>query len=62
VTAQLGGLTYLAPVHTMVSWLLASFIVGHVYLTTTGATPLASIRAMMTGWDGLEAASPVQGD
>ena len=34
----LGGLPYLAPFHTLIAWLLATFIVAHVYLTTTGAT------------------------
>jgi hypothetical protein len=28
--------------------------VAHVYLTTTGPTPLASIKAMMVGWDEVE--------
>lgn len=51
---QLGGLPFLAPFHTLIAWLFASFIVLHVYLTTTGATPLANIRAMIMGWDEVE--------
>jgi len=31
-----GGLPFLAPFHSLVAWLFASFIVAHVYLTTTG--------------------------
>ncbi len=54
VTAQLGGLPLLAPVHTMVSWLLATFVVAHVYLTTTGHEPLAGVRGMIMGWDEVE--------
>jgi thiosulfate reductase cytochrome b subunit len=50
----LGGLPFLAPLHTLTAWLFAAFIVGHVYLTTTGHEPLASIRAMVTGWDEVE--------
>ncbi len=50
----LGGLPFLAPVHTLTAWLFAAFIVGHVYLTTTGPEPLASLRAMVTGWDQVE--------
>lgn len=50
----LGGLPVLAPFHTLVAWLFASFIVGHVYLTTTGPEPLGAIRAMITGWDEVE--------
>jgi thiosulfate reductase cytochrome b subunit len=53
--ARLGGLTLLAPIHSMVAWLFASFIVGHVYLTTTGATPLTSLRGMIMGWEDVEA-------
>jgi len=54
VTDALGGLPFLSPVHTLVSWLFASFIVMHVYLTTTGHKPLASIKGMIMGWDEVE--------
>lgn len=50
----LGGLPYLAPLHTLVAWSLASFIVMHIYLTTTGHQPLSNIKAMMLGWDEVE--------
>lgn len=50
----LGGLPILAPFHSLVAWLFATFIVGHVYLTTTGHEPLAGIRSMITGWDEVE--------
>src|SRR5574341_691611 len=39
IAARLGGLPLLAPAHTLIAWLLASFVLGHVYLTTTGPTP-----------------------
>lgn len=54
VATRLGGLPFLAPFHTLVAWSFGAFIVLHVYLTTTGHTPLASIRAMMLGWDEVE--------
>ncbi|MBI3159925.1 MAG: cytochrome b/b6 domain-containing protein [Chloroflexi bacterium] len=54
LAARLGGLPFLAPAHTLVAWLFAAFIVAHVYLTTTGHEPLASMRAMMLGWDEVE--------
>jgi thiosulfate reductase cytochrome b subunit len=54
ISAQLGGLPFLAPFHTMVAWLFATFVVMHVYLTTTGPTPMANIKAMMMGWDEVE--------
>ncbi|HRW10144.1 MAG TPA: cytochrome b/b6 domain-containing protein [Caldilineaceae bacterium] len=50
----LGGLPFLAPFHSLVAWLFATFIVGHVYLTTTGHEPLAGIKSMITGWDEVE--------
>ena len=49
-----GGLPFLAPTHTLMAWLFASFIVGHVYLTTTGATPLEAMRGMVTGYEEVE--------
>ncbi|MGD8806026.1 MAG: cytochrome b/b6 domain-containing protein, partial [Chloroflexota bacterium] len=67
LTDSLGGLPFLAPFHTLISWLFASFIVMHVYLTTTAHTPLASIKGMIMGWDEVEvhpkeSASAVAGD
>ncbi len=54
IAQRLGGLPFLAPFHTLIAWLFATFIVMHVYLTTTGHTPLAGIKAMMLGWDEVE--------
>lgn len=54
VATQLGGLPFLAPFHTIIAWLFSSFIVMHVYLTTTGPTPLENIKAMMLGWEDVE--------
>jgi thiosulfate reductase cytochrome b subunit len=54
VTEALGGLSFLSPLHTLISWLFASFIVMHVYLTTTGPKPLTSIKGMIMGWDEVE--------
>jgi len=49
-----GGLPFLAPFHSLIAWLFAAFIVGHVYLTTTGAEPLDAIKGMVTGWEDIE--------
>jgi len=54
LTGWFGGLPVLAPFHSLVAWLLAAFVVAHVYLTTTGATPLEAMRGMVTGWEELE--------
>jgi thiosulfate reductase cytochrome b subunit len=51
-----GGLKGLAAFHTLLAWLFGAFIIGHVYLTTTGGPkPLDSIKAMVTGWEDVEA-------
>jgi thiosulfate reductase cytochrome b subunit len=54
VAQQLGGLPFLAPLHSLVAWTFAGFIVAHVYLTTTGHSPLAGIQAMVSGWEVVE--------
>ena len=35
-----------------------AFLIGHFYLSTTGHTPLAHIKAMITGWEDAEANEP----
>ena len=52
--SRLGGLPLLAPFHTLVAWSFVSFIIVHVYMTTTGHTPLAGIKSMVVGWDEVE--------
>lgn len=55
ISTFLGGLPVLAPIHTMLAWLFATFIVAHVYLTTiAGPKPLDAIQAMITGWEDME--------
>src|SRR6266487_1251358 len=49
-----GGLPFLAPFHSLIAWTFATFIVVHVYMTTTGATPLESMRAMVAGYENVE--------
>jgi Ni/Fe-hydrogenase b-type cytochrome subunit len=49
-----GGLPFLAPFHSLIAWMFATFIVVHVYMTTTGATPLEATRAMITGYEEVE--------
>ena len=53
----LGGLPVLAPFHSLIAWTFAGFIVGHVYLTTTGPEPLTAINAMVTGFEDVEVES-----
>jgi thiosulfate reductase cytochrome b subunit len=49
-----GRLPFLAPFHSLVAWTFATFIVAHVYMTTTGATPLEAMRGMVTGYEEVE--------
>jgi thiosulfate reductase cytochrome b subunit len=54
IANRFGGLPLLAPFHTLISWSFVAFIILHVYLTTTGHTPLAGIKSMIVGWDEVE--------
>lgn len=45
------ALEAVALAHTGGAFLMLIFLIVHVYLTTTGHTPLAHIRAMITGWE-----------
>ena len=48
---QLGTI---AMAHTLAAFLMLIFLIVHVYFATTGHTPLAHIKAMLTGWEDLE--------
>jgi len=51
IFAPLGALSVLGPVHNMGSWLFLTFLVVHLYLTTTGHTVFSNLSAMVDGWD-----------
>jgi thiosulfate reductase cytochrome b subunit len=44
----------IALAHTLAAFLMLIFLIVHVYFATTGHTPLAHIKAMITGWEDLE--------
>ena len=44
-------LASIALVHTIGAFMMLAFLIGHIYLGTTGHTPMAHFRAMVTGWD-----------
>ncbi len=46
---KLGGFWVLGPVHTLCAFLFLAFLVGHIYLATTGPTPGALFRAIIFG-------------
>ena len=45
------SLQWVALAHTAAAFLMLIFFIIHVYLTTTGHTPLSHIKAMITGWE-----------
>lgn len=44
-----GGFWVVAPAHTLGAFAFLAFLIGHIYLATTGETPLTLLRAMITG-------------
>ena len=44
-------LATIALAHTIGAFMMLAFLIGHIYLGTTGHTPMAHFRAMVTGWD-----------
>ncbi len=44
-------LKYIAQLHVFIAFFLLAFVIGHIYLTTTGYKPLSAIKAMLTGWE-----------
>jgi thiosulfate reductase cytochrome b subunit len=55
---NVSGLAAIAIVHTAGAFLLVSFLIGHLYLITTGDTPSSNLKAMITGWEEAKDASP----
>lgn len=51
---NIGSLKWIAIVHTAGAILLLAFVIGHIYLTTTGHTILSNVNAMLTGYEELE--------
>ncbi len=48
---HISSLSFIAYTHVFGAFLLIAFVIGHVYLTTTGYKPLSSIKAMLSGWE-----------
>jgi thiosulfate reductase cytochrome b subunit len=59
------GLTFLslqlvAIVHLLGGFAILSFLLVHIYMTTTGHSIFAHIRAMITGWEEVEEGEKVE--
>jgi thiosulfate reductase cytochrome b subunit len=48
---SIGGLPLLGMIHTLIAWLFSSFLLMHLYLITTGHTPLANMKTMVLGYE-----------
>ncbi len=47
---ETSGLLLTAVFHTTIGFLLSIFMIGHIYLATTGTTILSNFKSMLTGW------------
>ena len=45
------SLETVAVLHTVGAFLMLAFLISHLYLVTTGRTPTAHLKAMVTGWE-----------
>ena len=52
------SLEWVALFHTAAAFMMLVFLIAHVYLITAGHTPTAHIKAMITGWEEVEADEP----
>ena len=59
---QVGGLSIIAPLHNLGSWMFITFLVMHVYLSTTGHSVLAHVRGMIDGYEEVEVAEMPHGE
>lgn len=54
------SLEVVAVIHLLGGFAIFSFLIVHVYMTTTGHSILAHIRAMITGWEQVEEGEKVE--
>jgi thiosulfate reductase cytochrome b subunit len=51
---ELVGLETVATIHVLGAFLLVVFLIVHLYLITTGSTPLTNLKAMVSGFEEVE--------
>lgn len=54
------SLSLVAMAHTTAAFLMLVFFIVHLYFATTGHTPTAHIRAMVTGWEEVDDEPPAK--
>jgi thiosulfate reductase cytochrome b subunit len=50
----ISGLLLTDLIHISAGFLMAAFLIVHIYMSTLGKTPFSSFRAIITGWQQLE--------
>jgi len=50
----ISGLLLTDLIHVIAGFLMAVFMMGHIYMSTLGKTPFSSFRAIITGWQQVE--------
>lgn len=53
-------LPVLAVLHTMGAFAILTFLVVHIYMTTTGHSVVAHVKAMITGWEEVEKGEAIE--
>ncbi len=51
IISFMGGIKIVSSIHLLSFFLLAAFVLMHLYLATTGDTPFSYIKAMITGYE-----------
>lgn len=51
---ELAGLEFVATIHVLGALLLVVFLIVHLYLITTGTTPMTNLKAMITGYEAVK--------
>ena len=54
------SLEWVAFFHTMAAFMMLIFLIAHLYLTTAGHTPTSHLKAMITGWEEVDAEEPAE--
>jgi thiosulfate reductase cytochrome b subunit len=54
------SLDLVAALHLVLAFAILAFLVVHLYMTTTGHSPTAHVKAMITGWEEVAAEVPVE--
>ena len=62
ISLNISGVETVALFHTIGAFLLLSFLVVHIYLITTGLTVTSNLKAMITGYEELEAETTAKAD